>query len=62
MSKSTETIQRGVINVGGKSQTIYSFAKAFNKKVKGIKSPKTNKLPLNQTMSLEKLKKILKKK
>ena len=54
--------EMGVINVGGKSQSIYSFAKAFNKKVKGIKSPKTNKLPLNQTMSLKKLKKILKKK
>jgi len=54
--------ETGVINVGGKSQSIYSFAKAFNKKVKGIKSPKTNKLPLNQTMSLKKLKKILKKK
>ena len=54
--------ETGVINVGGKSQSIYSFAKAFNKKVKGIKSPKTNKLPLNQTMNLKKLKKILKKK
>ena len=54
--------QTGVINVGGKSQSIYSFAKAFNKKVKGIKSPKMNKLPLNQTMNLKKLKKILKKK
>lgn len=54
--------EKGIINVGGKSQTIYSFAKAFNKKVKGIKSPKTSKLPLNQTMNLKKLKKILKKK
>ena len=54
--------ERGVINVGGKSQSIYSFAKAFNKKVNGIKSPKNNKLPLNQTMNLKKLKKILKKK
>ncbi|SMF76857.1 sugar nucleotide-binding protein [Candidatus Pelagibacter sp. HIMB1321] len=54
--------QTGVINVGGKSQSVYSFAKTFNKKVKSIKSPKTNKLPLNQTMNLKKLKKILKKK
>ena len=54
--------ERGIINVGGKSQSIYSFAKAFNKKIKGIKSPKSNKLPLNQTMNLKKLKKILMKK
>ena len=49
----------GIINVGGKSQSIYSFAKILNKKVKGIKSPKNNNLPLNQTMDLKKLKKIL---
>ena len=51
----------GVINVGGKSQSIYSFAKTFNKQVKGIKLPKKNNLPLNQTMNLNKLNKILKK-
>ena len=51
--------ETGIINVGGKSQSIYSFAKIFNKKVKGIKSPKNNNLPLNQTMVLKKLKKIL---
>jgi dTDP-4-dehydrorhamnose reductase len=51
--------ETGIINVGGKSQSIYSFAKILNKKVKGIKSPKNNNLPLNQTMDLKKLKKIL---
>ena len=51
--------ETGIINVGGKSQSIYSFAKIFNKKVKGIKSPKNNNLPLNQRMDLKKLKKIL---
>src|SRR5210317_2505975 len=51
----------GVINVGRKSQSIYSFAKTFNKQVKGIKLPKKNNLPLNQTMNLNKLNKILKK-
>ena len=51
--------ETGIINVGGKSQSIYSFAKIFNKKVKGIKPPKNNNLPLNQTMDLKKLKKIL---
>ena len=28
---------KGTINIGGKSQTIYKFAKKFNKKVKGKK-------------------------
>jgi len=51
--------ETGIINVGGKSLSIYSFAKILNKKVKGIKSPKNNNLPLNQTMDLKKLKKIL---
>ena len=51
--------ETGIINVGGKSQSIYSFAKILNKKIKGIKSPKNNNLPLNQTMDLKKLKKIL---
>ena len=51
--------ETGIINVGGKSQSIYSFAKILNKKVKGIKSPKNNNLPLNQTMDLKKLKRIL---
>lgn len=51
--------ETGIINVGGKSQSIYSFARILNKNVKGIKSPKNNNLPLNQTMDLKKLKKIL---
>ena len=53
--------QTGILNVGGKSQSVYSFAKKYNKKVVGIRSDKKNKLPLNQTMNLSKLKKILKK-
>ena len=53
--------QTGILNVGGKSQSVYFFAKKYNKKVVGIRSDKKNKLPLNQTMNLSKLKKILKK-
>ena len=49
----------GIINIGGKSQSIYAFAYSYDKKIKGIKAPKNNKLPLNQTMNLQKLKKIL---
>tara|TARA_B110000003_G_scaffold270570_1_gene303284 strand:+ start:746 stop:1453 length:708 start_codon:yes stop_codon:yes gene_type:complete len=51
--------KKGVINVGGKSQSVYSFAKKYNKKIKKIKSHIKNKLPLNQTMDLTKLRKIL---
>ena len=52
--------KKGIINVGGKSQSVYSFAKRFNKKVKKIKTNNKNTLPLNQTMNLNKLKKIIK--
>ena len=52
--------KKGIINIGGKSQSVYSFAKKYNKKVKKIKTNFQNKLPLNQTMNLAKLKKITK--
>ena len=51
--------QKGIINVGGKSQSVFEFAKKNGRKVIKIKANKKNKLPLNQTMSLLKLKKIL---
>lgn len=48
----------GIINVGGKSQSVYNFGKLHNKKI--IKSLCRDKsLPLKQTMNLDKLKKIL---
>ena len=50
----------GIINIGGKSQSIYNFARQHNKSVKKTKSNKDSKLPLNQTMNLSKLKKLLK--
>ena len=43
--------KKGVINVGGKSQSVFNFAKKFNPKVKSIKAKKSSKLPLNQTMN-----------
>ena len=50
----------GIINVGGKAQSSYNFAKKFNKKT--IKIKNTNKkYPSEQTMNLNKLRKILKK-
>ena len=52
--------QTGIINIGGKSQSVYDFAKKFNKSVKKVKLNKNSKFPLNQTMNISKLKKILK--
>lgn len=51
--------KKGVINIGGKSQTIFSFAKSYNKKVKKIKSKK--QMPLKMYMNLDKFKKLAKK-
>ena len=51
--------QKGILNLGGKSQSVFSFAKKYNSKVKKIKAKKNSNLPLNQTMNLAKLKKIV---
>jgi dTDP-4-dehydrorhamnose reductase len=51
--------KKGVINIGGPRQTIYNFAKKDNKVLKKIYSK--GEFPLNQDMSLNKMKKILKK-
>ena len=48
--------KKGVINIGGKSQTIYQFAKKYNKNVKKIKSK--GELPLKMDMNLKKINKI----
>ncbi len=50
---------KGVINVGGKSQSIYSFAKKFKKNVKKKKS--RGELPSKIYMNLKKMNNILKK-
>lgn len=52
--------KKGIINIGGKAQSVYSFAKLTNKNIKKITTNLKNKLPLNQTMNLSKLNKILK--
>lgn len=51
--------KKGIINVGGKPQSVFNFAKKNNSKIKGIKASKSMKLPLNQTMNLNLLKKII---
>ena len=53
--------KKGIVNIGGKSQSVYDFAKKNNPKIKGVKAKK-NIMPLNQTMNLKKLQKILKNK
>ena len=52
--------RKGIINVGGKTQSVYSFAKFQDKSIKKIKAKKNNLMPLNQTMNLTRLKKLLK--
>ena len=49
--------KKGVFNIGGKSQTIFEFAKKYNNKVKRIKSKGI--MPLKMDMSLNKLKKFI---
>ena len=50
--------KKGVINVGGKTQTIFKFAKSFNKKVR--KKNSKGQLPLKMDMNLQKLRKFTK--
>jgi dTDP-4-dehydrorhamnose reductase len=50
---------KGIINVGGKSQSVYSFVKKENPKIQKVIAKKEKSLPLNQTMNLNKLKKII---
>ena len=52
--------KRGIINVGGKPQSVFKFARQFNKKIKAIKASRFVKLPLNQTMNISLLKKLIK--
>ena len=50
--------KKGVLNIGGKTQSIYRFAKGNKKNVK--KSLSKSKLPKNLSMNLSKLNKIIK--
>ena len=50
---------KGVINIGGKTQSVYNFAKSKNINIKKIKAKITKKLPLRQDMNIDKLNKIL---
>ena len=54
---------KGIINVGGKIQSVYNFAKKYNPQVKKIFASKSQQkyFPLNSTMNISKFKKIIKK-
>ena len=51
--------EKGIINVGGKSRSVYSFVKKYNPKIIRAKVNKKIRLPLNQTMNISKLNKII---
>ena len=55
--------QKGIINIGGKAQYIYDFAKKNNKNVNKIYLRKNSNIgmPFDSSMNLSKLNKILKK-
>ena len=50
--------KKGIINVGGDTNTAFNFAKKFNPRVKKIYSRK-GQFPLNPYMNLSKFKKII---
>ena len=53
---------KGVINVGGPTKTIYNFAKKYNSNIKKILNKKNSSsgFPLNPSMNLTKLNKLIK--
>ena len=53
--------EKGILNIGGKTQSIYNFARKQSKNVKKIYLKKNNeeKIPLNSSMKLTKLNKLL---
>ena len=51
--------QKGILNVGGKAQSIYSFAKKNNPLVKKIKAKENKEMPFNQTMNINMLNKLI---
>ena len=55
--------KKGILNIGGKTQTVFNFAKRFNKNIKKISAKKLygEKYPLNQSMNVRKYNKIKKK-
>ncbi len=53
--------KKGIINVGGKRQTVIKFAKKYNKNIKSVSARKIidKNYPLKQSMNISKYKKII---
>ena len=51
--------KKGILNIGGPSQSVYKFAKKYNSQIKKAKLPKYSKIPKNQTMNINLFKKII---
>ena len=54
--------KKGILNLGGPAQTVYNFAKKYNPGIKKTRSKKIGKysMPLNFSMNLNKLNKLIK--
>ena len=50
--------KKGIINIGGKLQTVYNFAKKYNRKIKKVSGKKL--FPPNPSMNISKLRKVIK--
>ena len=51
--------KKGIVNLGGQSQTVYNFAKKYNKNIKKIYSK--GEFPKRMDMNLSKIKNLQKK-
>ena len=52
--------KKGIINIGGKSQSVYKFAKKYDTKIKGNLLKKKNKpIKINNSMNINKFKKVI---
>jgi len=53
--------QKGIINIGGKSQSVYDFVKKYDPTIKKISAKKIlgKNSKLNITMNLKKFKKLI---
>ena len=56
--------KKGIINVGGKKQTVIKFAKKYNKNIQSISARKVidKNYPLKQSMNIKKYLKIVRQK
>tara|TARA_B100000035_G_C20832263_1_gene479233 strand:- start:35 stop:769 length:735 start_codon:yes stop_codon:yes gene_type:complete len=54
--------QKGILNVGGKRQSIFNFAKKKNPKIKSIKISKKSSFPFDSSLNVSRYDQIIKKK